>query len=226
MDAWLGLSLPEDIMNALLTMGFKEPTPIQKRVLPDAILKHLDVLGAAPTHSIDDRKIESNPTDCIRPISSKKSSEGGDKDCLINNPFNNLSDLRKRKGNRLFCDLDMIEELDPDTGATRAIHSLPSVDQFLLQPSSKKDIINYKYCEKNDASGRVYGLVLLPTRELAIQVCKHLRAVAEHISSPQIRIEAIVGGLSIEKQIRLIKHRPDVIVATPGRLWQLVELVS
>ena len=62
------------------------------------------------------------------------------------------------------------------------------------------------------------ALVLTPTRELAMQVADHLSALT---SGTPLRVAAIVGGLSHEKQARLLRGRPDVIVATPGRLWDL-----
>ena len=62
------------------------------------------------------------------------------------------------------------------------------------------------------------ALVLTPTRELAMQVADHLSALCE---GTPLRVVAIVGGLSSEKQARLLRARPDVVVATPGRLWDL-----
>ncbi|KAJ2297454.1 ATP-dependent RNA helicase, partial [Coemansia sp. RSA 2706] len=63
------------------------------------------------------------------------------------------------------------------------------------------------------------GLVLTPTRELAIQVKDHLMAISRF---SRARIVAIVGGMSQAKQERLLNSQPDIIIATPGRLWELV----
>ncbi|KAJ2477895.1 ATP-dependent RNA helicase, partial [Coemansia sp. RSA 2320] len=63
------------------------------------------------------------------------------------------------------------------------------------------------------------GLVLTPTRELAIQVKDHLKAMSRFARA---RVVAIVGGMSQPKQERLLNSQPDIIVATPGRLWDLV----
>ncbi|KAJ2657501.1 ATP-dependent RNA helicase [Coemansia sp. RSA 1199] len=63
------------------------------------------------------------------------------------------------------------------------------------------------------------GLVLTPTRELAIQVKDHLTAMSRF---NRARIVAIVGGMSQAKQERLLNSSPDIIVATPGRFWELV----
>lgn len=63
------------------------------------------------------------------------------------------------------------------------------------------------------------GLVLTPTRELAIQVKDHLVAMSRFLRA---RVVAIVGGMAQAKQERLLSTNPDIIVATPGRLWDLV----
>lgn len=66
----------------------------------------------------------------------------------------------------------------------------------------------------------LYALILTPTRELAIQVSSHLKAVAKYTD---IKIVNVIGGLSTEKQLRLLRKRPEIVVATPGRLWELIE---
>lgn len=52
-----------------------------------------------------------------------------------------------------------------------------------------------------------------------LQVCDHLRAAAKFTN---IRVVPIVGGLAPQKQERLLKKRPHIIVGTPGRLWELM----
>ncbi len=62
------------------------------------------------------------------------------------------------------------------------------------------------------------ALILAPTRELALQVCKELREIgAEH----NLKIYAVFGGQSINLQIRDLEGGFDIIVATPGRLLDL-----
>lgn len=64
------------------------------------------------------------------------------------------------------------------------------------------------------------GLILVPTRELCMQVFKALDSISRNIG---VRVIPIVGGISHQKQERLIsKHPPEIIVATPGRYWELV----
>ena len=52
-----------------------------------------------------------------------------------------------------------------------------------------------------------------------MQVCDHLAAIAKPLS---ISVVTIVGGMSVAKQTRQIASKPEIIVATPGRFWELV----
>jgi superfamily II DNA/RNA helicase len=64
------------------------------------------------------------------------------------------------------------------------------------------------------------GLVLVPTRELAVQVAKELEALG---ASRDRTVEAVYGGSDMDKQIRKFKQGVDVVVATPGRLIDLLD---
>lgn len=64
------------------------------------------------------------------------------------------------------------------------------------------------------------GLVLLPTRELALQVDEVLQKVGKPLG---LRSVVLIGGASMHQQIRELKNRPHVIVATPGRLMDHLE---
>jgi ATP-dependent RNA helicase RhlE len=64
------------------------------------------------------------------------------------------------------------------------------------------------------------ALVLTPTRELTQQVAAHLRQLAAHT---RLRITPIYGGVAMKPQIRSIRGGTDVIVATPGRLIDLMQ---
>jgi ATP-dependent RNA helicase DDX24/MAK5 len=72
------------------------------------------------------------------------------------------------------------------------------------------------------------ALILCPTRELALQVTEHLRGAAKYCwegkgtSRQTLMIVPVVGGMSEQKQMRLLNRRPAVIVATPGRMWEFI----
>jgi superfamily II DNA/RNA helicase len=64
------------------------------------------------------------------------------------------------------------------------------------------------------------ALILVPTRELATQVTEALAPLAQPMG---LKIRTVVGGASIGRQIEQLKQRADVVIATPGRLTDLIE---
>jgi len=70
------------------------------------------------------------------------------------------------------------------------------------------------------APNRPGGLVLVPTRELATQVCDELKPPAAAVDRT---VMAIYGGAPIEKQIEQLERGVDLVVATPGRMIDLIE---
>ncbi len=73
----------------------------------------------------------------------------------------------------------------------------------------------------NPAKSNVQGLILCPTRELGQQIAKQLFKFTKY--SEKIFIEAVFGGAQIERQISALKRPTHIIVATPGRLIELIE---
>ncbi|MCO4822150.1 MAG: DEAD/DEAH box helicase, partial [Flavobacteriaceae bacterium] len=67
----------------------------------------------------------------------------------------------------------------------------------------------------------IQAVILAPTRELGQQIFTYLNALASH--SPNISIASICGGVPIKSQIERLKENTHIIVATPGRLADLVE---
>ena len=70
-------------------------------------------------------------------------------------------------------------------------------------------------------SQQTQALILSPTRELCLQIADDLRDFSKYL--PGIHVEAVYGGASIGPQIRALKHGAQVIVATPGRLIDLMD---
>lgn len=64
------------------------------------------------------------------------------------------------------------------------------------------------------------ALVLAPTRELAEQIATELGPLAEAVGR---RVHAVYGGVAIEPQIKMMRRGVDVLIATPGRLEDLIE---
>ena len=68
--------------------------------------------------------------------------------------------------------------------------------------------------------GRPTGLALVPTRELAVQVCRELEPLAK---ARNISVLAVYGGAPIERQIAALERGVELVVATPGRMIDLIE---
>ena len=76
--------------------------------------------------------------------------------------------------------------------------------------------------EHTDPEGtEVTGLVLAPTRELALQIQEELRQLCAFL--PGIRVACLYGGQPIDRQITQLKKSPQIVVATPGRLMDHVK---
>ncbi|NLO21705.1 MAG: DEAD/DEAH box helicase [Syntrophomonadaceae bacterium] len=131
MNSFRELSLSQPIMQAINSMGFEEPTPIQAETIPIALMGR-DLIGRAQT----------------------------------------------------------------GTGKTAA-YGIPLVHS----------------CDPHLES--IQGLVITPTRELAIQVAEELNRIGQY---KQVKSLPIYGGQEIERQIRALRKRPSIIVGTPGRL--------
>src|SRR5690606_23257839 len=64
------------------------------------------------------------------------------------------------------------------------------------------------------------ALVLAPTRELCLQISKELLQFGSHIKN--LKIQSVYGGTDIVRQIRELKKGAHIIIATPGRLRDLI----
>uniref|UniRef100_A0A6M2DFK1 ATP-dependent RNA helicase n=1 Tax=Xenopsylla cheopis TaxID=163159 RepID=A0A6M2DFK1_XENCH len=107
---------------------------------------------------------------------------------------------------------DILGAAETGSGKTLAF-GIPMI-HGILQLKAKFDNIS------NKLSNPLYALILTPTRELTVQVKNHLVAIAKHTD---IKIAAILGGMATVKQERILKHCPEIVVATPGRLWELIQ---
>ena len=70
-------------------------------------------------------------------------------------------------------------------------------------------------------SGLPQAVILSPTRELCLQIADDLNSFAKYL--PEVRILAVYGGTDFMPQLRALKQGVDIIVATPGRLIDLMQ---
>ena len=83
--------------------------------------------------------------------------------------------------------------------------------------SGKTAAFGIPIIEKIDTENdMIQALILCPTRELALQIVEVFRELT--VYKRDVRVQAVYGGEPIERQIKALKKRPHIIVATPGRL--------
>ncbi len=101
---------------------------------------------------------------------------------------------------------DLLAAAQTGTGKTAGF-TLPVLHRLISDPIAKRRV------------GTPRCLVLVPTRELAIQVDASVKTYSKHVP---IRTELVFGGVSINRQIAALKKPVDILIATPGRLLDLV----
>lgn len=138
MNTFKEFGLNSNLQKAISEMGFKSPTEIQKKVLPELINKDINLIGLAQT----------------------------------------------------------------GTGKTAAF-GLPLIEKINLKENF------------------VQGLILAPTRELGQQIAEQIQQFAKY--SGGLNLTAVYGGAPIAQQIRSLKKVNHIIIATPGRLIDLIK---
>ena len=68
---------------------------------------------------------------------------------------------------------------------------------------------------------QIQAIVLAPTRELATQICDDIRNLTRFL--PQIKTVVVYGGQSMERQKQQLRKNPQILIATPGRLLDLMQ---
>ncbi len=101
---------------------------------------------------------------------------------------------------------DLLGIAQTGTGKTAAF-SLPSLHRLAQVPKGR-----------SPASCRM--LVLSPTRELAAQIAENMRGYAKYLN---LSVQCVFGGLPVGKQARALAGGTDILVATPGRLLDLID---
>ena len=95
-------------------------------------------------------------------------------------------------GKTMAFGIPIIERIDPESEEVQAV--------ILALPESEE----------------VQAVILAPTRELAMQITDEMRQIA--VCHEGVRLVCLYGGQPIGKQINALKRRPQIVVATPGRL--------
>ena len=116
--------------------------------------------------------------------------------------FENLTPIQEKVIPHLLnTNKDLIAIAQTGTGKTAAF-SLPIIEQV------------------NINSGHIQAVIICPTRELCIQVAEDIRKFVKYLEG--VSVVPIYGGERIDKQIRALSKRPQIIVGTPGRTVDLI----
>jgi len=113
---------------------------------------------------------------------------------------------------------DLIAGANTGSGKT-ATFALPMLQHLFLQQGAKKSSISKD--SKNSKGNYVAGLILVPTRELAKQIADSIKSYAVHFNGA-IKTVAVFGGVSANAQMQALRGGTDILVATPGRLLDLI----
>ncbi|XP_056249575.1 ATP-dependent RNA helicase DDX24 [Seriola aureovittata] len=243
--AWKDLFVPSPVLMALSSLGFGSPTPIQALTLPPAIRDRMDILGAAETgsgktlafgipmiHTIlewkkgSDKPVDDNnePTTLVESLylPTVKSGNADESVTEEDQEDNMAAEEEEEAGveDQDQGDSDEDASEDDECGGEDEDERLGCVQVI---KNAEFDFDDTADAEEKPAGGQnqpLLGLVLTPTRELAVQVKHHIDAVAKFTD---IKTAIVVGGMAQQKQRRMLKRRPEIIIATPGRLWDLIK---
>lgn len=127
--------------------------------------------------------------------------------------FSKPSNIQASTIPEIMAGRDLIGKASTGSGKTLAF-GIPIVERYLAtKPASK---------EKDAKTPNVpTALIVAPTRELAHQITAHLNELCVKGDFDSPSIATITGGLSVQKQRRQLEHA-DVVVGTPGRLWEVI----
>lgn len=128
--------------------------------------------------------------------------------------FSQPTEIQQQAIPKILAGKDIMGSAQTGTGKT-ASFVLPILQKWLVKSNLKNDVIEPK-------KGRrpIYALILAPTRELAAQIGDNIRDYSRFLA---IRSLVVFGGVSINPQMMKLRGGVDILVATPGRLLDLVQ---
>jgi len=100
---------------------------------------------------------------------------------------------------------DVLAIAQTGTGKTAAF-AIPVIDKIHRQKSSKRDV-------------GIKCIVMVPTRELAIQIGEVFTSIAKRT---RVKVFALIGGVEQDNQIKRLQDGIDVLITTPGRMFDLI----
>ncbi|NXG16427.1 DDX24 helicase, partial [Grallaria varia] len=212
-SAWKDLFVPEPVLQALSYLGFSAPTPIQALALPSAIRDNMDVLGAAETAW---GKTLAFAIPMIHSVLQwqKSNSSTTRNDSVSEDSHQPHDETRWENEDEAEVTHQQVEDSEDEDNASFTTGCVKVLENVEFDSDDVTQNIG------SHKKRPLLGLVLTPTRELAVQVKHHIDAVAKFTG---IKTAILVGGMAAQKQERVLNRKPEIVIATPGRLWELVK---
>ncbi|MFA5022500.1 MAG: DEAD/DEAH box helicase [Patescibacteria group bacterium] len=138
------------------------------------------------------------------------------------------------KSNKTFDELGIAPKLLEILNRHKFFHPTPIQEQSIPSAIAGKDLMGIAQTGTGktlafgipmiqriiQTQGKIIGLVVLPTRELALQVDQSLKKIGESIG---LKTAILIGGENPAKQHKALSLRPQIIIATPGRINDFID---
>ncbi|KAK9238121.1 P-loop containing nucleoside triphosphate hydrolase protein [Lipomyces kononenkoae] len=134
--------------------------------------------------------------------------------------FTAPTDIQRQAIPLVMAGHDLVGKAATGSGKTLAF-GLAILEKYLASSATSEQATSAKKNMSFASAPSPTALILAPTRELAHQITDHITKVSKYHPASVI---SITGGLAIQKQRRLLNYFPDIVVATPGRLHELLTM--
>lgn len=136
--------------------------------------------------------------------------------------FESPTDIQREAIPAVLAGRDVLARADTGTGKTAAF-ILPLLDKMCHRNIyDQRDVENLFNPAERARDNCIQVLILVPTRELTIQIAEVVRQFSENIKPP-LKCLSVYGGVKINPQMMDLCGGQDVLVATPGRLLDLID---
>ena len=199
-EEWMGFESSGDSEPGVQNLDYRRDKQIRNRVHKGRDEIDPQVNGFTALENVVDDEVDVSAWNSLGLSSSLLSS-------LAQSAFSSPTPIQKAAIPEILDGNDVVGKAATGSGKTIA-YGIPIIERLLKDQGS---------------FAKPYALIMSPTRELAHQLSRHLIDLCRGSTSDtlQPRIVTITGGLSLPKQQRLLADA-DIIVGTPGRLWEII----
>ncbi|KAK9330065.1 P-loop containing nucleoside triphosphate hydrolase protein [Lipomyces starkeyi] len=134
--------------------------------------------------------------------------------------FTTPTDIQRQAIPLVMAGHDLVGKAATGSGKTLAF-GLAILEKYLASSASSAAVSSSKKDMSFSSAPSPTALIFAPTRELAHQITDHITKVSKFNPASVV---SITGGLAIQKQRRLLSYFPEIVVATPGRLHELMTM--